>query len=1064
MSSHNAGPGLTPQAIVNLAISLRAFVTDPQTSPRSRKKPKRTSASEWTLVFDTETTTDPSQRLRFGSYQLRKGLALEEAGLFFDHDALSEAERRTLESFAASRGLKCMTITEFVEDVFFRRGYELRATIVGFNLPFDISRLALGWAPARGKMHGGFSFKMSEKRWRPRVQIKHLSGHAAFIQFTSPTKRSDSPRDRREGRGFIRRGSFIDVKTIAGALLSEPFTLGGLAFRLETATQKAETDEHGGVLSDQYLSYAVTDVQATWECYLALAERFSKHGLTLTRLSQLLSEAGLGKAYLKEMGIRPWRELQPDFPNALLGAIMSSYFGGRAEVHLRREVRQVLYCDFLSMYPTVCTLMGLWQFVIASEMTREDATAEATEFLDDVTLADLQDPASWRRLTTLVQVVPDGDMFPVRAHYIGEQQATIGVNRLSFDQPLWFTMADCIASKILTGKAPKVTRAIRFQPLGPQATLCPISINGDKKYHVHPKDDDFYKRVIDLRSSVKSRKEQRKAEGADEAELKRLEAERHALKILANATSYGIFVELNVEEASPEQSLLCFGGDEDGFPLGSGSAARPRKIEKPGSFFHPLLATLITGAARLMLATVERLALDAGLDWAFCDTDSMAIAKPDDMDHEAFVKTCLSVAAWFEPLNPYEGKDPLLKVEDANFGVASKDLAPLYCYAISSKRYALFNLDANGEPILRKASAHGLGDKRPPYRDYDAPPSIPDPIVKLSDIGVDRWQYDLWHQIIKAALAARFDIVPYDYHPTLPAPAVSRYAATTPDILNWFKTYNANRPYASQVKPFNFLSAFQERSCSDLSFIGEIEPAAKAQRRKGAKQTLRPIAPYNRDPVEAPKACFDRETARPISAERLKTYAQALSSYHLRPESKFENSDFYDRGPTRRRHVRAIRVEYIGKESNRWEEQYYLGLDEGADIPYGPNPNAPSTHAAELKSLVEEFGERTVARQINVSRNTLRRILSGGNRSPARRMLRQIAAATHALSAERTDRHAASARLGEFAQAEAQKIGIAKLARRLGTDPSNLRKAINGEREFGLELQRMMRRYGSGDD
>jgi hypothetical protein len=50
------------------------------------------------------------------------------------------------------------------------------------------------------------------------------------------------------------------------------------------------------------------------------------------------------------MGVRPWRELQPNFPNALIGAIMSSYFGGRAEVHLRREVRQVLYCDFLSMY------------------------------------------------------------------------------------------------------------------------------------------------------------------------------------------------------------------------------------------------------------------------------------------------------------------------------------------------------------------------------------------------------------------------------------------------------------------------------------------------------------------------------------------------------------------------------------------------------------------------------------------------------------------------------------------------------------------------------------------
>ena len=65
------------------------------------------------------------------------------------------------------------------------------------------------------------------------------------------------------------------------------------------------------------------------------------------------------------MGIKPWQEMQPDFDPAIIGAIMSSYFGGRAEVHRRREIVRSLYCDFASMYPTVCTLMELWRFVIA---------------------------------------------------------------------------------------------------------------------------------------------------------------------------------------------------------------------------------------------------------------------------------------------------------------------------------------------------------------------------------------------------------------------------------------------------------------------------------------------------------------------------------------------------------------------------------------------------------------------------------------------------------------------------------------------------------------------------
>lgn len=184
MNTHNPGSALTPRATDSLAISLRAFVTDPQAKPPRPSNWQPPRPSQWLLVFDRETTTDPSQRLRLGSYQLRKGEVLNEAGLFFDPDALSEGERRTLEAFSAAHSLKCMTHTAFVEDVFFRRGYELRATIVGFNLPFDISRLALGCVPARGKMRGGFSFKMSEKWWRPRVQIKHLSGRAAFIQFT----------------------------------------------------------------------------------------------------------------------------------------------------------------------------------------------------------------------------------------------------------------------------------------------------------------------------------------------------------------------------------------------------------------------------------------------------------------------------------------------------------------------------------------------------------------------------------------------------------------------------------------------------------------------------------------------------------------------------------------------------------------------------------------------------------------------------------------------------------------------------------------------------------------
>jgi hypothetical protein len=142
---------------------------------------------------------------------------------------------------------------------------------------------------------------------------------------------------------------------------------------------------------------------------------------------------------------------------------------------------------------------------------------------------------------------------------------------------------------------------------------------GNNAYRIDPLKDDLYRWLIDLRSAVKVR-----MKATCGAEKDALDAEQQALKILANATSYGIFVELIVEDLDKKETRLCLGSGNDGFPV------EVEIAEAPGRYFHPLLATLITGAARLMLAMTERLLVDAGLDWVFCDTDSMAIAAKED--------------------------------------------------------------------------------------------------------------------------------------------------------------------------------------------------------------------------------------------------------------------------------------------------------------------------------------------------------------------------------------------------------------------------------------------------
>lgn len=423
------------------------------------------------------------------------------------------------------------------------------------------------------------------------------------------------------------------------------------------------------------------------------------------------------KAYLKAMGVHPWHEVQPDFPADMLGIILSTYFGGRSEVRIRREMHQVMLCDFLSMYPTVCTLMGLWDFVIADGMNWRDATLEIREFIDRISLDDLQHKDLWPRLRCLVQVDADKDIFPVRARYGDEQQATIGLNYISSNGPLWFTLADCIASKILNGKSPNIHRAIIFEPGEPQQGLHAINIAGKSDYAINPNSDDFYRRLIELRQSVKTL-----AKSASDVDRPALETEQNALKIAANATSYGIFVEVNVEERAK---------------------AETSKAEKPGFFFHPLLATLITGAARLMLAITERLVMDRGLDWAFCDTESMAIARSEDCSAVDFQERVNAIVGWFETLNPYNFTGSILKIEDVNYSLADGSrFEPLFCWAVSAKRYALFNLDSDRLPIIRKASAHGLGHLRAPYDASNPSDVTPRPSGNPTKIGVELWQHD----------------------------------------------------------------------------------------------------------------------------------------------------------------------------------------------------------------------------------------------------------------------------------------------------------------------------------
>jgi hypothetical protein len=206
----------------------------------------------------------------------------------------------------------------------------------------------------------------------------------------------------------------------------------------------------------------------------------------------------------------------------------------------------------------------------------------------------------------------------------------------------------------------------------------------------------------------------------------------------------------------------------------------------------------------------------------------------------------------------------------------------------------------------------------------------------LKEIGVERWQYDLWYRIIEAVLDGRPDRPDLGVFRGLDRPAVSRYGATTPAMLRWFRSYNDDKPYREQAKPFNFLLAYQAQPLFDAALLdGETIEHARARQSRKLQTPVRPIAPFDTDHAKAIRNCFDRETGAIVHAKQLKTYRGALAQYHLHPEMKFLDADYTDRGPTRRRHIHVAAVHLIGKEADRLEEQFYLGLNPEAEVSYG---------------------------------------------------------------------------------------------------------------------------------
>jgi hypothetical protein len=836
--------------------------------------------------------------------------------------------------------------SEFVERLFFD-AVLTKSLIVASNAPWDISRLSVGYKTAGNRawslvLSQRVSTKTGEIEFnpeRPRMRVTSKDSKSAFFNLTKPLRPEEWPTYKvgKKTRVVCR---VLDLHTLGWALFNDQYSLKRACKDLKTENQKFDHEPSGTVNNDE-LEYARQDVRCTVDVLNALKQEFDQHPIDL-HPDKAVSPASVGKAYLQAMGITPPKE-KFAVSNRIHGIASQAYFGGRAECKIRNTPLPVVLTDFSSQYPTINSLLGNREVLIAESLSFEDATADVQALVDKITLDDCFKPSYWKKMKFFARIRPDEDILPVWAEYNDDGiTKNIGVNYFTSKEPVWLSGPDVIASKLLAGKVPRIEKAIRMVPHGRQKGLKATSLRG--MVAVDPRKHDLFQVMDEQKQVYKTSNE----------------ALSYFLKICANSTSYGMFFELTPQKKFKPVKVKVFSGEHRHEQFVD-------TIEKPGEWYFPPIAALITGGAHLFLAMLERCITEQGGHYLFCDTDSMCIVASKtggevSCPNEPLIKALTwkdveKIAKRFESLNCYDRtKVPgsILKIEKVNFD--GREQIDLFGYAISAKRYVLYRYDAQGNIVIVDAKAHGLGYLYPPKE-------------AIQDDPASDWIFEAWHWVLEGEIAT-----PRPNPDWFSIPAMMRMSVSTPAILGMLNGF---------TKPFNFIHV-------PLLFPS-LYPAGKTpstfslimsfSKNRGQWSKTKAVDTHSGKPY--PITLLD-PTGRTKKIE-VGCYGNVLGAYREHPEAKFLGHDgepchSLTRGLLRRSHIIANIHRHIGKEtSRRWEQG-----DDPSTVDFRCREYSDGKVIADeaIRERIVEIGIREMVRLTGIHSDTITLFANGKRVKP----------------------------------------------------------------------------------
>jgi len=315
-----------------------------------------------------------------------------------------------------------------------------------------------------------------------------------------------------------------------------------------------------------------------------------------------------------------------------------------------------------------------------------------------------------------------------------------------------------------------------------------------------------------------------------------------------------------------------------------------------------------------------------GGTYGFCDTDSMAIVTADEgLATPSIVATDiprLSVKAIegiverFSSLNPYAADavpGSILEIKEVSRGNDGQPTSVLL-FVISSKRYTFFRHDAPGEIVIIEPSEHGLGHLLSPYGDAANDVSS----GETDDGPVASWISEVWEWVVRRELALPERPLCFGH-----LPAITRTSVSTPHMLRGLARQTSGPLAIDRLRPATFLLS---ATIARFGYPAGVNPAQ-----------FHLVSPYSRNPsdwlrgpwvdvysgkeyaVTTDRSCPDPEVVK------LKTFRDVVEEFPVHPERKSAGTDGrvcgpLTRGLLQRRHVRAARIDVVGKESNRLEE------------------------------------------------------------------------------------------------------------------------------------------------